>query len=53
LLVFAFGAGAAAGAWLTPRLGGAALLPVVALIAAVIAAGPGELDPIPEWTDLK
>jgi hypothetical protein len=38
---------------LTPRLGGAALLPVAALIAAVIAAGPGELDPIPEWTDLK
>ena len=53
LLFFAFGAGAAAGAWLTPRLGGAALLPVAALIAAVIAAGPGELDPIPEWTDLK
>jgi uncharacterized membrane protein YoaK (UPF0700 family) len=47
LLCFAFGAGAAAGAWLTPRLGGATLLSVAALIAAVIAAGPRGLDPIP------
>lgn len=53
LLFVAFGAGAAAGAWLTPRLGGAALLPVAALIAVAIGAGPGGLDPIPEWTDLK
>jgi uncharacterized membrane protein YoaK (UPF0700 family) len=53
LLCFAFGAGAAAGAWLTPRLGGATLLPVAALIAAVIAAGPRGLDPIPDWSELK
>jgi uncharacterized membrane protein YoaK (UPF0700 family) len=53
LLCFAFGAGAAAGAWLTPRLGGATLLPVAVLIAAVIAAGPRGLDPIPDWSDLK
>lgn len=53
LLCFAFGAGAAAGAWLTPRLGGATLLPVAVLIAAVIAAGPRGLDPLPGWTDLK
>jgi uncharacterized membrane protein YoaK (UPF0700 family) len=48
LLFFAFGARAAAGAWLAPRLGGAALLPVAALIAAAIATGPRGLDPIPE-----
>ena len=53
VLCFAFGAGAAGGAWLTPRLGGATLVPVAALIAAAIAAGPRELDPIPDWTDLK
>jgi uncharacterized membrane protein YoaK (UPF0700 family) len=53
LLCFAFGAGAAAGAWLTPRFAGATMLPVAALIAAVIAAGPRALDPIPDWSDLK
>jgi uncharacterized membrane protein YoaK (UPF0700 family) len=53
VLCFAFGAGAAAGAWLTPRLGGATLVAVAALIAAVIAAGPRGLDPIPDWSDLK
>jgi uncharacterized membrane protein YoaK (UPF0700 family) len=53
VLCFAFGAGAVAGAWLTPRLGGATLLPVAALIAAAIAAGPRGLDPIPDWSDLK
>jgi uncharacterized membrane protein YoaK (UPF0700 family) len=53
VLCFAFGAGTAGGAWLTPRLGGATLVPVAALIAAAIAAGPRELDPIPDWTDLK
>jgi uncharacterized membrane protein YoaK (UPF0700 family) len=53
MLCFAFGAGAIAGAWLTPRLGGATLLPVAALIATAIAAGPRGLDPIPDWRDLK
>jgi uncharacterized membrane protein YoaK (UPF0700 family) len=53
LLCFAFGAGAAAGAWLTPRLGGATPLPVAALVAAAIAAGPWGLDPIPDWSDLE
>jgi uncharacterized membrane protein YoaK (UPF0700 family) len=53
VLCFAFGAGAAAGAWLTPRLGGATLVPVAGLIAAVIVAGPRGLDPIPDWSDLK
>jgi uncharacterized membrane protein YoaK (UPF0700 family) len=53
VLCFAFGAGAVAGAWLTPRLGGATLVAVAALIAAVIAAGPRGLDPIPDWSDLK
>jgi uncharacterized membrane protein YoaK (UPF0700 family) len=53
VLCFAFAVGAVAGAWLTPRLGGATLLPVAALIAAAIAAGPRGLDPIPDWSDLK
>jgi uncharacterized membrane protein YoaK (UPF0700 family) len=53
VLCFAFAAGAAGGAWLTPRLGGATLVPVAALIAAAVAAGPRELDPIPDWTGLK
>jgi uncharacterized membrane protein YoaK (UPF0700 family) len=53
VLCFAFGAGAAAGAWLTPQLGGETLVLVAALIAAVIAAGPRGLDPIPDWSDLK
>jgi uncharacterized membrane protein YoaK (UPF0700 family) len=53
VLCFAFGVGAAGGAWLTPRLGGATLVAVAALIAAAVAAGPGRLDPIPAWTDLK
>jgi uncharacterized membrane protein YoaK (UPF0700 family) len=53
LLCFAFGVGAAAGAWLTPRLGGATLLAVAALVAAAIAASPRGLDPIPDWSDLE
>jgi uncharacterized membrane protein YoaK (UPF0700 family) len=53
VLCFAFSAGAAGGAWLTPRLGGATLVAVAALIAAAIAAGPRRLDPIPGWTGLK
>lgn len=53
LLCFAFGVGAAAGAWLTPRLGGATLLAVAALIAAAIAVSLRGLDPIPEWSDLE
>jgi uncharacterized membrane protein YoaK (UPF0700 family) len=53
LLCFAFGVGAAAGAWLTPRLGGATPLAVAALIAAAIAAGPRRLDPIPDWSNLE
>jgi uncharacterized membrane protein YoaK (UPF0700 family) len=53
VLCFAFGAGAVAGAWLTPQLGGATLLAVAALIAAAIAAGPQRLDPIPDWGDLE
>jgi uncharacterized membrane protein YoaK (UPF0700 family) len=53
LLCFAFGVGAVAGAWLTPRLGGATLLAVAALIAAAIAASPRGLDPIPDWSDLE
>jgi hypothetical protein len=52
VLCFAFGAGALAGAWLAPRLGGATLVPVAALIAGVIAAGPRGLE-IPDWSDLK
>ena len=50
---FAFGAGAVAGAWMTPQLDGATLLAVAALIAAAIAAGPQRLDPIPDWGDLE
>jgi uncharacterized membrane protein YoaK (UPF0700 family) len=53
VLCFAFGAGAVAGAWMTPQLGGATLLAVAALIAAAIAAGPQRLDPIPDWGDLE
>jgi uncharacterized membrane protein YoaK (UPF0700 family) len=53
VLCFAFGVGAVTGAWLTPRLGGATLLAVAALIAAAIGAGPRGLDPIPDWSDLK
>jgi uncharacterized membrane protein YoaK (UPF0700 family) len=53
LLCFAFAAGAVAGAWLAPWLGGMTLLAVAALIAAAIAAGPRGLDPIPDWSDLK
>ncbi|HEX8809737.1 MAG TPA: YoaK family protein [Xanthobacteraceae bacterium] len=53
VLCFAFFAGAAAGAWLTPRLGGTTLLPVAVLIAAAVAAGPWALDPIPDWSDLE
>jgi uncharacterized membrane protein YoaK (UPF0700 family) len=53
LLCFAFAAGAAGGAWLTPRLGGTTLLVVAALIAAAIVAGAKALDPVPDWTDLK
>jgi uncharacterized membrane protein YoaK (UPF0700 family) len=53
LLCFAFAVGAAGGAWLTPRLGGATLVLVAALIAAAIVAGPRGMDPIPDWTDLK
>jgi uncharacterized membrane protein YoaK (UPF0700 family) len=52
LLSVAFGAGAAAGGWLTPRLAGATLVAIAALIGAAIVAGPRELDPIPEWGDL-
>jgi uncharacterized membrane protein YoaK (UPF0700 family) len=53
VLCFTFGVAAAGGAWLTPRLGGATLVAVAALIAAAIAAGPRRLDRIPGWTDLK
>jgi uncharacterized membrane protein YoaK (UPF0700 family) len=53
LLCLSFAAGAASGAWLTPRLRGKTLLPVAALLAAVILVGPQELDPIPEWSELK
>jgi len=53
LLCFSFAIGAACGAWLTPQLGGKTLLPVAALIVAVIAIGPRELDPIPEWSELR
>jgi uncharacterized membrane protein YoaK (UPF0700 family) len=53
LLCFAFGVGAAAGAWLTPRLGGSTLLAVAALVAAAIAASPRGLVPIPDWRDLE
>jgi len=53
VLCFAFAAGAAGGAWLTPLLDGATLVPVAALIAAAIVVGPGRLDPIPDWTELK
>jgi uncharacterized membrane protein YoaK (UPF0700 family) len=53
VLCFAFAVGAAGRAWLTPRLGGATLMVIAALIAAAIAAGPRGLDPIPEWSDLK
>ena len=52
-LCIAFGAGALAGAWLTLRLGQWTLLPVVALVAATIAAAPRGLDPIPDWDDLR
>jgi uncharacterized membrane protein YoaK (UPF0700 family) len=53
LLCFAFGIGATAGAWLTPRLAGATLLAVAALIAAAIAVSPRGLDPIPDWSAPK
>jgi uncharacterized membrane protein YoaK (UPF0700 family) len=53
LLCVAFSAGATGGAWLTPRLGGATLVAVAALIGAAMAAGPRRLDPIPGWTNLK
>jgi uncharacterized membrane protein YoaK (UPF0700 family) len=53
LLCFAFAVGACGGAWLTPQLGAVTLLPVAALIAAAIATGPRELDPIPDWVDLR
>lgn len=52
-LCTAFGAGALAGAWLTPRLGELTLLPVAALVAATIAAAPRGLDPIPGWKNLQ
>ena len=52
-LCAAFGAGALAGAWLTPRLGELTLLPVVALVAATIAVAPRGLDPIPGWKNLQ
>jgi uncharacterized membrane protein YoaK (UPF0700 family) len=53
LLCFAFAVGAAGGAWLTPSLGGATLVPIAALIAAAIVAGPRGMDPVPDWTDLR
>jgi uncharacterized membrane protein YoaK (UPF0700 family) len=53
LLCFASGAGAAAGTCLTPRLSGATLLIVAALIAAAIAAGSRGLDPIADRSDLE
>jgi uncharacterized membrane protein YoaK (UPF0700 family) len=53
VLCFAFGAGAAGGAWLTPRLRGATLVTVAALNVAAIVAGPRRLDRIPGWTDMK
>jgi uncharacterized membrane protein YoaK (UPF0700 family) len=53
LLCLAFAVGAAAGAWLTPRLGGATLMAIAALIAATIAVSPRRLDPIPDWSDLE
>ena len=53
VLCVAFGAGAAAGAWLTPRLAGATLTAIAALIGAAIAVGPRELVQIPEWSNLK
>ncbi len=52
-LCAAFGAGALAGAWLTPRLGELTLLPVAALVAATIAVAPRGLDPIPDWKNLQ
>ena len=52
-LCAAFGAGALAGAWLTPRLGELTLLPVAALVAATIAVAPRGLDPIPGWKNLR
>ncbi len=52
-LCAAFGAGALAGAWLTPRMGDLTLFPVVALVAATIAAAPRGLDPIPGWKTLR
>ena len=51
-LCVAFGIGALAGAWLTPRMGGLTLLPVAALVAGAVAAAPRRLDPIPSWKDL-
>jgi hypothetical protein len=53
VLCFAFFAGAAAGAWLTPRLGGTTLLPVAVLIAAAVAAGPWALDRIWHKADIE
>jgi uncharacterized membrane protein YoaK (UPF0700 family) len=47
VLCFSFAAGAAGGARLTPRLGGATLVPVAALIAAAVAAGPGDWTRFP------
>jgi uncharacterized membrane protein YoaK (UPF0700 family) len=52
VLCVAFAVGAAAGAWLTPRAGPTTLVAVAALIALAIAAGPPDLDPIPEWSKL-
>ena len=52
VLCVAFAVGATIGAWLTPRIGAATLGAVAALIAFVIAVGPADLDPIPEWSKL-
>jgi uncharacterized membrane protein YoaK (UPF0700 family) len=52
VLCVAFAGGTAVGAWLTLRIGSATLAAVAALIAFVIAAGPADLDPIPEWSKL-
>ena len=51
-LCAAFGTGALAGAWLTPRLGELTLLPVAAFVAAAIVSASWELDPIPSWKNL-
>ncbi len=52
-LCIAFGVGALAGAWLTPRLEQWTVLPIAGLVAATIAAAPRGLDPIPEWKNLQ